>query len=108
VFVGYQEGTKGYRLWEIQSGGVKILISRDVIFNETIFSYKSQDIEETNILKNPDYYVVLGGPQVEVEQPARNNNLLVAPAVLEPDQGGVPLPMSNENHTSYHDDDQEE
>ena len=41
MFVGYQEGTKGYRLWDRHSGGVKIIISRDVIFNEAKFPCKS-------------------------------------------------------------------
>ncbi|GAB2275344.1 hypothetical protein Dimus_039125 [Dionaea muscipula] len=40
VFLGYQEGTKGYRLWERSSGGVKILVSRDVTFNENEFPCK--------------------------------------------------------------------
>lgn len=41
VFLGYQEGTKGYRLWEKDAQGVKIIVSRDVIFNECIFPCKS-------------------------------------------------------------------
>ena len=45
VFVGYQEGTKGYRLWDRQSGGVKIIISRDVIFNENVFPCKTLNLK---------------------------------------------------------------
>ncbi|GAB2274148.1 hypothetical protein Dimus_039069 [Dionaea muscipula] len=40
IFLGYQEGTKGYRLWEKCTGGFKILISRDVTFNENMFPCK--------------------------------------------------------------------
>ncbi|GAB2276096.1 hypothetical protein Dimus_039170 [Dionaea muscipula] len=45
VFLGYQEGTKGYRLWERESAGIKILISRDVIFNENTFPCKSGSVK---------------------------------------------------------------
>ena len=34
IFLGYPEGIKGYRLWNKESPGVKIIISRDVVFNE--------------------------------------------------------------------------
>ncbi|XP_030477893.1 uncharacterized protein LOC115694931 [Cannabis sativa] len=37
MFLGYQEGTKGYRLWVREQGGFKILISRDVIFHAIEF-----------------------------------------------------------------------
>ncbi|KAL2540840.1 Uncharacterized protein Adt_01818 [Abeliophyllum distichum] len=35
VFLGYPEGVKGYRLWDRSQSGVKIIISRDVKFNES-------------------------------------------------------------------------
>ena len=43
VFLGYQqqEGTKGYRLWEKGARGVKIIVSRDVIFDESSFPCKT-------------------------------------------------------------------
>ena len=34
VMIGYQKGVKGYRLWCIEPGNNKILISRDVVFIE--------------------------------------------------------------------------
>ena len=34
IFLGYIEGIKGYRLWNKESSGIKIIISRDVVFNE--------------------------------------------------------------------------
>ncbi|KAL2251350.1 UNVERIFIED_CONTAM: Retrovirus-related Pol polyprotein from transposon TNT 1-94 [Sesamum indicum] len=37
VFIGYPEGTKGYRLWVRSKPGFKVLISRDVTFNENEF-----------------------------------------------------------------------
>ncbi|KAL2242583.1 UNVERIFIED_CONTAM: Retrovirus-related Pol polyprotein from transposon TNT 1-94 [Sesamum indicum] len=34
IFIGYPEGVKGYRLWVRSQPGFKVLISRDVTFNE--------------------------------------------------------------------------
>lgn len=41
VFFGYSQGTKGYRLWVRKGNGFKIINSRDVIFNETLFPCQS-------------------------------------------------------------------
>ena len=40
VFLGYQEGTKGYWLWEKEFGGVKIIVSKDVISMNLFFLLK--------------------------------------------------------------------
>ena len=40
VFLGYPGGFKGYRLFDIATG--KFLISRDVVFHESIFPFQSQ------------------------------------------------------------------
>jgi len=45
VFVGYQDGTKGYMLWDRSLGGVKIIISMDAIFNKDIFPYRLENLE---------------------------------------------------------------
>ncbi|KAL5548408.1 hypothetical protein UlMin_003639 [Ulmus minor] len=45
VFLGYGKGVKGYRLWSLELKGTKLIISRDVIFNEQLFPY----LEKTNI-----------------------------------------------------------
>ena len=39
MFLGYSEGVKGYRLWNIERKGAKIIMSRDVTFNENEFPY---------------------------------------------------------------------
>jgi hypothetical protein len=36
VFLGYSHEVKGYRLWSIEREGVKVMLSRDVTFNEEI------------------------------------------------------------------------
>ena len=36
IFLGYPEGIKGYRLWCIEHGMRKCIVSRDVVFNESV------------------------------------------------------------------------
>ena len=68
VFVGYQDGTKGYRLWDITSGGVKIIISRDVKYNELTFPCKINNTEENPRPSSPSNLVIGGNTQIELEQ----------------------------------------
>lgn len=42
IFVGYPKGVKRYRLWCLEPGHQKCVISRDVTFNETQMGYKHQ------------------------------------------------------------------
>ena len=37
VFLGYSEGVKGYRLWNLSEPGFKVVISKDVLFDESEF-----------------------------------------------------------------------
>ncbi|KAL0321779.1 UNVERIFIED_CONTAM: Retrovirus-related Pol polyprotein from transposon TNT 1-94 [Sesamum calycinum] len=51
-FIGYPDGVKGYRLWLRSQLGFKVLISRNVIFNESEFpclSKTPKKIEDYNI-----------------------------------------------------------
>ena len=41
VMIGYQQGVKGYRLWCIEPGRGKVIVSRDVIFSETEMPFRS-------------------------------------------------------------------
>nr|GEX22810.1 retrotransposon protein, putative, Ty1-copia subclass [Tanacetum cinerariifolium] len=36
IFMGYPDGVKGYRLWRLDDVKPKIIISRDVVFNESL------------------------------------------------------------------------
>ncbi|GJY59129.1 retrovirus-related pol polyprotein from transposon TNT 1-94 [Tanacetum coccineum] len=36
IFLGYPDGVKGYRLWRLDDVKPKIIISRDVVFNESL------------------------------------------------------------------------
>ena len=41
VMLGYQPGVKGYRLWCVEPGNHKIIISRDVVFSESEMHFKA-------------------------------------------------------------------
>lgn len=43
MFPGYPEGVKGFRLWCIEKGQPKVLISRDVVFREFEMYYSKED-----------------------------------------------------------------
>ena len=50
IFLGYAEGVKGYRLWRLEPKPSKLIISRDVTFDETrmeMVSGNSKDVEKT-------------------------------------------------------------
>ncbi|KAL0462589.1 UNVERIFIED_CONTAM: putative mitochondrial protein [Sesamum latifolium] len=53
VFIGYPQGVKGYRLWLRSQSGFKVIIIKDVVFNETEMpclnnqKEKKSDIENT-------------------------------------------------------------
>lgn len=40
IFLGFPEGVKGYRLWCVEPGKEKCIVSRDVVFNEDEMPYK--------------------------------------------------------------------
>ena len=42
IFLGYPKGIKGYRLWCLEPGMRKCIISRDVIFNENVMGYAGE------------------------------------------------------------------
>ena len=42
IFLGYPEGVKGYKLWCLEAGFKRCLVSRDVVFNEAEMAYKTK------------------------------------------------------------------
>ncbi|KAL5565472.1 hypothetical protein UlMin_028636 [Ulmus minor] len=76
VFLGYLEGTKGYRLWMKDSKGYKTIVSRDVVFKEDVMPCLSECIAKTSAQheeSSDQFEVELAKPinstQIEVEQP---------------------------------------
>lgn len=48
VMLGYPEGVKGYRLWVLGVQGIKIINSRNIVFNESEMPCLKQKTDETN------------------------------------------------------------
>ncbi|CAH9052299.1 unnamed protein product [Cuscuta europaea] len=53
VFLGYPDGVKGYRLWDRSVPGFKVVISRDVIFNEFDFPCLLKPVSEHEPERTP-------------------------------------------------------
>ena len=67
VFLGYPEGTKGYRLWDRESPGVRIIVRRDVVFNEGVFPCKGTNLDEDTTKSTEVVTRQTSTPQIEVE-----------------------------------------
>ncbi|GAB2266514.1 hypothetical protein Dimus_037897 [Dionaea muscipula] len=74
VFMGYVEGTKGFKLWEKGTAGFRMLVSRDVVFNENEFPCKADNKYHDSIddivaadFPSTDQSVDNRAPHIEVE-----------------------------------------
>ena len=57
VMIGYQQGVKGYRLWCIEPGRGKVIVSRDVIFWETEMPFRSTSDAEKEKVETSEFEV---------------------------------------------------
>ena len=48
VFIGYPEGVKGYKLWKLELGETRCIISRDVTFDESKMAMLSKEQKDNN------------------------------------------------------------
>ena len=48
VFISYPEGVKGYKLWKLESGETRCIISRDVTFDESRMAMLSKKQKDNN------------------------------------------------------------
>ena len=69
VFLGYPEGVKGYRLWDRNQVGFKVVISRDVIFNETDFPCLSKPVSSPESSSDSTPFEVESAPVTDVPLP---------------------------------------
>ncbi|CAH9095979.1 unnamed protein product [Cuscuta epithymum] len=70
IFLGYPEGVKGYRIWDRSQIGFKIIISRNVVFNEFDFPCLVKNVTEPDL--SPE-----GTTPSEVEPTQTTSNPLV-------------------------------
>lgn len=98
VMIGYEEGVKGYRLWDMEKR--KIIISRDVRFREHIFPFKSagehQSTNPTVEVELP-FYCVAGEDDDLEELEARGEE----PEEVTPIQGPGEVIIACENEPAY-------
>ncbi|GJZ97506.1 retrotransposon protein, putative, ty1-copia subclass [Tanacetum coccineum] len=66
IFLWYPDGVKGYRLWRLDDVKPKIIISRDVVFNESLM-YKDtlKGVGAADSRKEVEFEVELQGSRVE-------------------------------------------
>ena len=83
-------------MWDREAGGVKVFVSRDVIFNENVFPCKSTNKDAgTNAIIQSEFNLTGGGAQFEVEPNAgltnQHHSVQVTPVqqVTEGDQDPV-------------------
>ena len=50
MFLGYPQGVKRYKLWCLEPGHRRYIISRDVVFNESEMAYKTKSIVEDKVV----------------------------------------------------------
>lgn len=67
IFIGYPEGVKGYKVWNLDSTGPRCFNSRDIIFDESRMTYDLKKVE-IKVSQERNQY-----PQVEVELQWRTN-----------------------------------
>ncbi|GJT13377.1 retrotransposon protein, putative, ty1-copia subclass [Tanacetum coccineum] len=72
IFLGYPEGVKGYRLWRLDDAKPKIIISINVVFNESLM-YKDtlKGVGAVDSRKEVEFEVELQGTKRTTTIPAR-------------------------------------
>jgi len=90
VFIGYPEGVKGYKLWELESsGGSKVFIIRDVTYDETRMGMKCKDPENLvpeTIVEETQFVVGLPNEEKDdVEDEASTSDTSGTQLVVDPD-----------------------
>ena len=48
MLIGYPEGVKGYKLWKLEPGETRCIISRDVTFDESRMSMLSKEQKDNS------------------------------------------------------------
>lgn len=80
VLLGYGEGVKGYRLWVRENKGYKIIISRNVIFNEDDLPCLKSENKIEPLSQNE---CLEKGVEIEVEQSDDENHQNATQSVEE-------------------------
>lgn len=91
VFIGYPQGVKAYKLWSLEQGERRCIISRDVVFNENLMPWKNEYMTGTR--KETETF--------EIELQATSSN------AVQTDSGTAAETPSNTTEASDHEEQQE-
>ncbi|XP_024993949.1 uncharacterized protein LOC112527496 [Cynara cardunculus var. scolymus] len=69
IFLGYPQGTKGYKIFDIESK--KMVVSRDVKFHESTFTFPAQ----TQASNDPNVFVPIQAQDVEGQNHEQNHKV---------------------------------
>ncbi|GJX81552.1 integrase, catalytic region, zinc finger, CCHC-type containing protein [Tanacetum coccineum] len=101
IFLGYPDGVKGYRLWRLDDVKPRIIISRDVVFNENLM-YKDtlKGAGAAGSRKEVEFEVELQGSRVELTvDPHTEEN----PGNKDEEQDEEPQQQNLDNYVLVHD-----
>ena len=65
IFLRYPEGVKAYKLWCLEPGMRKCIVSRDVVFNEAVMGYLDSKGKKGD--KDNKSASTSGGSEVQIE-----------------------------------------
>ncbi|KAI5677724.1 hypothetical protein M9H77_08674 [Catharanthus roseus] len=97
VFTGYPSGVKGYRVWLKGEPGVRVIISKDIIFNELEMSCLKDKPNSDSPLSVPTPSSILvevevtSEPSLESPLEPETNPELPAPSSSTPDPPSIPI-----------------
>ena len=92
VMLGYQSGVKGYRLWCVEPGNHKIIVSRDVVFTETEMPFfKGQQVAVESEAVNMDN----NKPEVESGESDDDTEPIQHEAPSQDTSQGSPVDLRN-------------
>jgi len=112
IFIGYPDGVKGYKLWCLEPGHKRCMISRDVTFNESDFQNRKSDdkiwpLSENEAPETTQVQVELGetstgqAPQEDTEPGGVVEDTEEPAEACSPRQGVEAQTQGSENISDY-------
>lgn len=91
--MGYQSGVKGYRLWCVEPGNNKVIISRDVVFSESERHFKGTSQSRAGEVREQSTAAL----EIEVENGSDSGREVVSETaeVSDNNEGGVEDDLRN-------------
>ncbi|CAM8987589.1 unnamed protein product [Rhodiola kirilowii] len=100
VFIGYPDGTLAYKLWCLEDGHKRVIISKDVRVDESTFPYKKNAKQVELSLEKDDTDLVSRTDGVEPEVEREHDN---SPDVILESQSNEDETTENNDHNESND-----